>query len=64
MTQTPVAYSGTRVRLQNISPYWDGKTGTVVKWSHDQWYTVRVEGSELLLDAGRGEFEIETDPDS
>jgi len=49
-------YGGEKVLVQNIAPVWNGKTGTVLRWVNDNWYIVEVEGKELVLDIGRGEF--------
>ena len=43
---------------ESIAPYWRGKIGHLVAWKHDQWYTVLVEGKELMLDADRAEFKV------
>jgi hypothetical protein len=44
------------VKVQNTNIRWDGKIGFVLRWLHDDWYIVKVEGRELVLDLSRGEF--------
>jgi hypothetical protein len=49
-------YGEEQVLIQNIAPYWNGKIGIVVRWVHDNWYIVAVEGKELVLDTSRDEM--------
>ena len=51
------------VKVRINLPYnkrYHNKTGIVLRWVHDQWYIVEVDGKELVLDADRGEFESNT----
>jgi hypothetical protein len=47
---------GDQVTVQNVSMKWNGRIGTVLRWVSDGWYIVLVDGTELVLDADRGEM--------
>jgi hypothetical protein len=51
-----VFYDKNLVRVQNVSIKWNGRIGTVLRWVSDSWYIVLVDGTELVLDADRGEM--------
>ena len=51
------AIEGQRVVVQNVAPCWNGREGVIDRWLHDNWYIVNVDGTELVLDARRSEFE-------
>jgi len=53
----------TTVTVQNVAPVWNGCTGKVMRWMHDDWYEVRVTNrfgimKDLVLDSSRGEMII------
>lgn len=52
------ALEGATIRVSNVSPRWNGKRGKVLRWLHDDWYLVEVDGKELVLDASRGEMTL------
>ena len=52
--ETDVFYSGDSVMI-NVSDNY-GQTGEVVRWVHDNWYVVKCDNAELMLDASRGEI--------
>jgi len=38
-------YTGDEVKIKNANPLWNGKTGKVVRWVHDDYYIVEVDNS-------------------
>ena len=51
-----VFYSNEEVIIQNCAPCWNGKIGKVIRWIHDDWYIVKCNDVELVLDASRDEM--------
>jgi len=54
-----IYYDGDLVEINrnaNINPYWKGKTGRIIRWVHGDFYLVKVEDKELVMDASRSEF--------
>jgi hypothetical protein len=46
------AYDGDRVRVRvcdHLNPHIRGKVGLVLRWVHDEYYLVAIDGTEYLL---------------
>ena len=54
-------YMLTKVKVQNVSACWNGRIGYVIRWLHDSWYVVVVDGIELVLDSAKYEMDIVRD---
>ncbi len=55
MTDSEI-YDDVRVKIQNVSPKWNGKIGIAKRWCFDSWYIVQVDDTELLLCTDNNEF--------
>lgn len=42
--------------LPHIAPKWRGKVGQLIRWVGDNWYIVKVDDIDLVLDLSRSEF--------
>lgn len=52
-------YAGDQVKVKGgAASKWVGKAGRILRWIHDYWYVVWVEGEELVLDASQGNMEL------
>lgn len=49
------------VKIHNVAPKWNRRIGKIVRWLHDDWYIVEVDGKEIVLDSSRGEFSLTQD---